>query len=256
MDRLTRCSYCGVEELIPFKCRYCGGFFCPEHRLPESHRCDGIVYARNPSFDVIREKYHRVYDASQKRFTPSFTKTEGLHLIIASAVVSLAGLGLVGWEALFSISGLMLIAGFTASFIGHELAHKYVAINKGFAAGFQLYHFGLLATVLTAVLPIPFKVIMPGAVVFQGSPTARDVGHVGVAGPLFNIFLAAVLTVVKYVSSIWLLAAIANINAFLAFFNLLPIPPLDGHKIITWSWKAWLASLIASLALMTLLRLF
>ena len=27
---------------------------------------------------------------------------------------------------------------------------------------------------------------------------------------------------------------LASLNAFLAFFNLLPIPPLDGSKIVTW----------------------
>jgi hypothetical protein len=27
---------------MPYKCRYCNGRFCPEHRLPESHECDGL----------------------------------------------------------------------------------------------------------------------------------------------------------------------------------------------------------------------
>lgn len=27
---------------MPFVCKYCGGSFCPEHRLPESHECPGL----------------------------------------------------------------------------------------------------------------------------------------------------------------------------------------------------------------------
>jgi len=27
---------------LPFECRYCGGKFCVDHRLPESHSCEGV----------------------------------------------------------------------------------------------------------------------------------------------------------------------------------------------------------------------
>lgn len=33
------CEICGQDELIPFKCSYCGKIFCAEHRLPEKHNC-------------------------------------------------------------------------------------------------------------------------------------------------------------------------------------------------------------------------
>jgi hypothetical protein len=35
----NRCDICGEYELLPFKCKYCGGVFCGEHRLPEKHGC-------------------------------------------------------------------------------------------------------------------------------------------------------------------------------------------------------------------------
>jgi Zn-dependent protease len=31
-----------------------------------------------------------------------------------------------------------------------------------------------------------------------------------------------------------------SINSWLAFFNLLPLPPLDGSKVIVWKWQVWL----------------
>ena len=27
---------------MPYRCRYCGGRFCPDHRLPENHNCEGL----------------------------------------------------------------------------------------------------------------------------------------------------------------------------------------------------------------------
>ncbi|MDH5268275.1 MAG: AN1-type zinc finger domain-containing protein, partial [Candidatus Bathyarchaeota archaeon] len=33
------CQYCKKDVLLPFKCPYCGGYFCNEHRLPENHAC-------------------------------------------------------------------------------------------------------------------------------------------------------------------------------------------------------------------------
>ena len=38
----NRCDICGTYELLPFKCKYCGGTFCGAHRLPESHNCTGL----------------------------------------------------------------------------------------------------------------------------------------------------------------------------------------------------------------------
>ena len=37
---MTFCEYCGEKiKLLPFKCKYCGGSYCKEHRLPENHKC-------------------------------------------------------------------------------------------------------------------------------------------------------------------------------------------------------------------------
>lgn len=38
----NRCDICDGYELLPFKCKYCGGTFCGTHRLPESHNCSGL----------------------------------------------------------------------------------------------------------------------------------------------------------------------------------------------------------------------
>ena len=33
---------CGKKDVLTFHCNYCGGYFCAEHHLPESHNCPRI----------------------------------------------------------------------------------------------------------------------------------------------------------------------------------------------------------------------
>lgn len=37
-----KCDFCGVEEYMPYVCKFCKGRFCAQHRLPESHNCAGL----------------------------------------------------------------------------------------------------------------------------------------------------------------------------------------------------------------------
>lgn len=39
---MATCDYCGKEIVTPFKCNYCNGLFCGEHRLPPNHDCSGL----------------------------------------------------------------------------------------------------------------------------------------------------------------------------------------------------------------------
>ncbi|MFZ1039454.1 MAG: AN1-type zinc finger protein, partial [Candidatus Bathyarchaeia archaeon] len=42
------CDKCQKEVFLPFRCPYCGGSFCSEHRLPENHDCPQMELARTP----------------------------------------------------------------------------------------------------------------------------------------------------------------------------------------------------------------
>ncbi len=53
-----RCAYCGNMTDMPFECTYCKDPFCPEHRLPEEHRCVKLTLIRAKKFGerkVIRD---------------------------------------------------------------------------------------------------------------------------------------------------------------------------------------------------------
>ena len=65
----------------------------------------------------------------------------------------------------------------------------------------------------------------------------RDTALVSLAGPLSNVLLLLLTALINYlVKPTGLFATFvitfAMINTVLAVFNLLPIPPLDGHKIV------------------------
>lgn len=41
--KMVQCDYCNQKiSGMPYTCRRCGGIFCDDHRLPESHNCSGI----------------------------------------------------------------------------------------------------------------------------------------------------------------------------------------------------------------------
>jgi len=60
----------------------------------------------------------------------------------------------------------------------------------------------------------------------------RDTGLISIAGPLSNILLGVVLIILSRVFNIQELMLVAYINFFLAFFNLIPIYPLDGFNVV------------------------
>ena len=38
-----QCGECNKQITLGFTCSYCNNYFCPEHRLPEKHRCTGMI---------------------------------------------------------------------------------------------------------------------------------------------------------------------------------------------------------------------
>jgi len=45
---MAKCDQCGRQENMPYRCRYCGGTFCGDHRLPENHACPGLEEWNDP----------------------------------------------------------------------------------------------------------------------------------------------------------------------------------------------------------------
>ena len=146
--------------------------------------------------------------------------------------------------------------GVTLSFVLHELMHKFVAQHYGAIAGFRTSPNGLLITLLTGMFG--FLLGIPGAtVIYASSFTRKENGIVSLAGPLTNFvvfmaFLVAGLALNpapgSYLAST--ISFVLFISILLAFFNMLPIFPLDGSKVLAWDRRIYLVTMAAIFILM------
>ena len=101
-----------------------------------------------------------------------------------------------------------------------------------------------------------FVFAAPGAVYIYGRHLTREQnGKIAIAGPLANYALAIAffLLLQGSPSAQGFLAYGAQVNLFLAFFNLLPFGPLDGAKVYHWNRAAWAAAIVPAFALLFLL---
>ncbi|MCK4310028.1 MAG: site-2 protease family protein, partial [Methanomicrobia archaeon] len=135
-------------------------------------------------------------------------------------------------------------------FAFHEMAHKYTAQRYGLAAEFRRWNFGLLMAVVSSFLGFLFAA--PGAVHIFGYVDAKIMVKTSIAGPLANIVVAVTslgLSVILTDIDNFLFF-LAYFNLFLALFNLLPIPPLDGSKILKYNPILWAAVFFPTLIIL------
>ena len=257
---MARCAVCGKEVLMPFKCAYCGEYFCAEHRLPEKHNCPGLMAAASPhekEFKLRRVAERRGFEVearpSKLRPIGFEARREIVHLLAGVLLVILVGFSLIGYN--LSINPLYLaayVASFAGSFLLHELAHRAYARSKGLYARFKLDPFGALLTLVTAMPFIPFKIIAPGAVVVAGVAPLETLGMIALAGPMTNLALSAILNVAGFILRRFhfIFFTLAQLNAFIALFNLIPFGELDGRKVLAWSPARWIVAIILSAILL------
>ncbi len=154
------------------------------------------------------------------------------------------------------IGDIAVLVALIMSIVLHEMAHGYAANwlgdptarLQGRLSPNPLVHIDPLGSVILPALlfisnagflfgwakPVPYNP-------YNLSDQRYGEAKVAAAGPAMNIFLALVFgTLIRFSSILGLneaflaLAAyIVFINILLAFFNMLPIPPLDGSKIIS-----------------------
>ena len=263
-----KCQKCGKDVFLPFRCPYCGGYFCSEHRLPENHDCPRMELARAPKKEtkpiaVQKQKPYEYTVSYSPRFQAKkfrFSQKELKHLTVGALLVMGVGLSFIpqflGLSVLTRPEILLSLAIiFTFSFFIHEIAHKLSAQRYGLWAEFRLTLFGALLTLLSMIPFTFFKIISPGAVMIAGPITKKQAGKTALAGPLTNITLSTVCTcaAVAAIGVLDTVAVIAGfgalINAIIALFNLIPFGILDGFKVFRWNKPVWTLAFIASLVL-------
>lgn len=196
--------------------------------------------------------------------------SETIDLIVATAVTTV--IFAYNWQApsaTIAALPLSFLAVVTA-FVFHELAHRFAARRLNCHAVYKLWLPGVVFGLLMMLVGIKF--ILVGAVVISTykfgrwgmksrHPSMREIGLIATSGPLTNLILAAVFKAVAggALLGMGLVAAsayLASINAWLAFFNLVPVKPLDGSKVFFWNPVAWILLIGFSLFLLTPAHIF
>ena len=152
------------------------------------------------------------------------------------------------------IGFLILFPLFMFTVVIHEVSHGVVANFLGDPTARQagrltlnpLKHIDPFGTLLFPLMlrlihsPIVFGWAKPVPVDFRNLPhPKRGMLWVGAAGPFSNFLVAAATALLMRVGGLaWppvvisILQALALMNLSLGLFNLLPIPPLDGSRIL------------------------
>lgn len=185
-----------------------------------------------------------------------FTKREVIDLIISFLVISLGFCILYSGRDINGIIALLpiIMLGVGCGFIFHELGHKLSAMHYGYWAEYKMWVYGLVIALISSFFGFIFAA--PGAVYIYGpNMTDRENGIISLAGPIINIAITLIFLVILFSlgNSImlsetnYIIAIIciigAKINSFLALFNLLPIPTLDGSKVLKWNILIWLVTI-------------
>lgn len=143
------------------------------------------------------------------------------------------------------------------AFLLHELSHKFVAGKFNMVAHYKMWPQGILFGLIFMILGLKFAA--PGSISIYPYKFARwgfrrpqpetatgEIGLISLAGSAANLFVAIIFSLF----SGFLFEQLAYVNAWLALVNLLPIPPLDGSKVLIW--KPWLWGFCVAISLVIL----
>lgn len=188
----------------------------------------------------------------------SFSKTEILHILAAIIVLTAAFSIVMRNNRLvvdptmntIYIIGISLIL-VVCSFLFHEFGHKFVAQRYNAWSEFRAYPFGLVMALIFSFMGFLFAA--PGAVYIRGNIDKSMNGKISLAGPGVNFVISAIAIVICLMfqpGSLggYIFYMLAYLNAFLGLFNLIPVMPFDGSKIVAWNIPIYILTVLIGVA--------
>jgi Zn-dependent protease len=202
----------------------------------------------------------------------TFSRIEVKQILISAVVLSIAfaiaqsdGAWKINPASLPTLAAFAFVA-VGIGFLAHELiGHKIIAQRFGLFAEYRMWNTGLAIAFLSSLLGFVFAA--PGAVYIAqrmdlwGKPvpvTKKRMGIVGLMGPVVNIAVGLIFVCLHFLSPVSaygyeLFRFGASINIWLALFNMLPIPPLDGSKVLFWDRRVFAVMFVVLVAMFVFL---
>jgi len=79
-QKMTNCNFCGNKlDGLPWKCKYCHGTFCNEHRLPESHDCVGLKQYKERNSERWQKNFSEAVSQTSQNYQEEYSKKEHHH---------------------------------------------------------------------------------------------------------------------------------------------------------------------------------
>jgi Zn-dependent protease len=124
-------------------------------------------------------------------------------------------LGILGFFGIYwALFGWKFALGFTVCIFIHEMGHYVAVKRRGLKADLPIFFPGLGAYVRWYSMGVPVE----------------QLAAIALAGPLYGLLAALICLLIAWLTHSVLFMVLANVGAWINFFNLLPILGLDGAQ--------------------------
>lgn len=130
---MGKCDVCGKEVAMPFKCAFCGGLYCGDHRLPESHNCTQLIQTGKRRIIYREAEAPTTIDEAATRNSKAKKSSSSLKTVLLILLIGSFTLNLYLWNYRYS-------EGFEAGYSEGSTAGLQQGFDEGNSSGYLIGH--------------------------------------------------------------------------------------------------------------------
>lgn len=184
-----------------------------------------------------------------------------LTIFSISVIASLKDFPEGGWISTFILSFFLISVSLMIKLTAHKLTAKKYDCTAVYKFDYNLFLIALLIGLISnsaLIFAVMGSITVASAYISRlghkfGNVTLREKGLINLSGPMMNIILALISIILHPVNPV-IFQELLRLNVFMSMFSLIPLPPLDGSKVIWWNRLVWLICFAITLFLFFLGR--